>query len=112
MNAKFLAASGLVAALLSSPIAANAESFKEAVKDSLITAKIKAEMAKDKTVSASTITVETDANGKVQLGGTAKSKSEARKAVSLAKSVKGVTSVSSHIKVEPSGQPETPKGRS
>ena len=56
--------------------------------------------AKDKTVSATHIKVETDANGVVQLSGTAKSQAEADKAVSLAKGVKGVTSVDSQIKVQ------------
>ena len=67
--------------------------------DALITTKIKAEHAKDKDVSATKISVDTT-NGVVTLGGTAKSKAEADKAVTLAKNVKGVTSVKNNIKVE------------
>jgi osmotically-inducible protein OsmY len=66
--------------------------------DALITTKIKAEHAKDKDVSATKISVDTT-NGVVTLGGTAKSKAEADKAVMLAKNVKGVTSVKNNIKV-------------
>jgi hyperosmotically inducible protein len=73
---------------------------KEFVKDSVITAKIKADMAKDKDVSAMNIKVDTDANGVVQLSGTAKSRAEADKAVSIAQAVKGVTSVKNDIQVQ------------
>lgn len=67
--------------------------------DALITTKIKAEYAKDKLVSAMNIKVDTN-NGVVTLGGTAKSKAEADKAVQLAKNVKDVKSVKNDIKVE------------
>ena len=72
--------------------------------DSVITSKIKTEMAKDKQVSAMKIDVETDYSGVVKLGGTAKSQAEAAKAVKIAKSVKGVTSVQNNIKIA-GGQP-------
>ena len=75
------------------------ESVKDAVKDSVITTKIKAEYAKDKAVSAMNIKVDTDAKGVVTLSGNAKSKDEAAKAESIAKSVSGVTSVKNDIKV-------------
>lgn len=88
------------------PLAAHAadgdkdrSSPKEFVKDSVITTKIKAAMAKDKEVSATHIKVDTDANGVVQLSGTAKSRAEADKAVSIAKGVQGVTSVKDDIQV-------------
>jgi osmotically-inducible protein OsmY len=100
MNTKLFVTTGLVVGALAMPALSQADTFKEAVKDSIITTKIKAEMAKDKTVSATHIKVETDANGMVQLSGTAKSKAEADKAVTLAKGVKGVTSVDSQIKVQ------------
>lgn len=67
--------------------------------DALITTKIKAEHAKDKDVSATRISVDTN-NGVVTLSGTARSKAEADRAVMLAKNVKGVTSVKNNIKVE------------
>ena len=100
MKSKLLIAT-LVVGALSIPAAYSAETFKEAVKDSVITTKIKAEMAKDKQVSAIHIKVDTDANGMVQLTGTAKSQAEADKAVTIAKSVKGVTTVDNKIKVNP-----------
>jgi hyperosmotically inducible protein len=84
------------------PVAAHAaESPREFVKDSVITTKIKAEMAKDKQVSAMHIKVDTDKDGFVQLSGTAKSQAEADKAVSIAQSVKGVVSVKNDIQIQP-----------
>ena len=73
---------------------------KEFIKDSVITTKIKADFAKDKQVSAMRIKVDTDGSGVVQLSGTARSQAEADKAVSIAQSVKGVSSVRSDIKVQ------------
>ena len=101
MNTKRLVTTGLIIGALIVPAASYADTFKEAVKDSVITTKIKAEMATDKQVSAIHIKVDTDANGMVQLSGTAKSQAEADKAVSIANSVKGVTSVDNQIKVNP-----------
>jgi hyperosmotically inducible protein len=77
------------------------ETPKEFVKDSVITTKIKAEMAKDKEVSAMRIKVDTDANGVVQLSGYARSQAEADKAVSIAQNVKGVASVKNDIQIQP-----------
>jgi len=71
-----------------------------AFSDAAITSKIKAEYAKDKEVSAMSIHVDTD-KGVVKLGGTAKSQTEADKAVSIAKGVQGVSSVKNEIKVQP-----------
>jgi hyperosmotically inducible protein len=76
------------------------ENVKETVADSVITTKIKAEYAKDKTVSAMSVKVDTDDKGVVTLSGTAKSKAEADQAVKLARNTKGVTSVKSEIKVQ------------
>jgi len=102
MSTKLVTA--ILAAALSLPIAAySADTAKQIVKDSVITTKIKAEMAKDKQVSALRIEVETDHSGMVQLTGTAKSQAEADKAVEIAKGVKGVTSVQNSIKVGASG---------
>ena len=74
------------------------ESAKEAMSDSAITTKIKADFAADKQVSAMNIKVDTD-KGVVRLSGNAKSKEEADKAVSNAKGTKGVTSVKNDIQV-------------
>jgi hyperosmotically inducible protein len=73
---------------------------KDFVKDSVITAKIKAEYAKDKDVSAMSIKVDTDDKGVVTLSGNAKSKAEADKAVMIARDTKGVTSVKNEIQVK------------
>ena len=67
------------------------------VKDSVITTKIKAEMVKDPTVRATSIKVDTDANGVVQLSGTAKSQAEIDKAMQIAQSTKGVSTVQNKI---------------
>jgi hyperosmotically inducible periplasmic protein len=70
------------------------------IDDAVITTKIKTEYAKDKTVSAMRIKVDTN-KGVTTLSGTARSKEEADKAVALAKNVQGVTSVKNEIKIEP-----------
>lgn len=76
-----------------------AEKTNEVIDETAITAKIKAEYAKDKTVSAMKIHVETDKGGVVKLTGNARSKAESAKAVEIAKSVHGVTSVKNEITV-------------
>ena len=76
---------------------------KDVVDDATITTKIKAEFAKDKAVSAMNIKVDTD-KGVVKLSGNAKSKDEAAKAESIAKSVHGVSSVKNDIAVTASGK--------
>lgn len=72
---------------------------KTFIKDSVITTKIKAEMMKDPAVSATQIKVDTDANGVVQLSGTAKSQAEADKAAQIAQNTKGVSSVQNKITI-------------
>lgn len=86
-------------ALPMASFAADGDSLGTKVEDSVITAKVKAAFAKDKTVSATDISVETDSNGLVQLSGNAKSRAEADKAVQLTKKVKGVTAVKDDIVV-------------
>ena len=76
------------------------ERVKENVGDAMITAKIKTEFAKDKEVSALNINIDTDNKGVVTLKGKAKSKAEAEKAVSIARSVQGVTAVKSELQVQ------------
>ena len=84
------------------PQAANPpDSPKTLIKDSVITAKIKAEFMKDPAVSALAIKVDTDDKGVVQLSGTAKSKAEADKAVKIAQATQGVTQVKNEIKIAP-----------
>lgn len=78
---------------------ANRTSPKTFVKDSVITAKIKAELAEEKVSSLVRISVDTTDKGAVTLSGNAKSQAAADKAVSIARAVKGVTSVESSIKI-------------
>ena len=69
------------------------------VADSVITTKIKADLFKEPELSSMAIHVETE-KGVVMLSGFVASKSDADKAVRLAKSVEGVTQVKSAIKVK------------
>ena len=68
------------------------------VDDTWITTKVKARFVEDKQVSAANIHVKT-VNGVVELTGTAKSMDEASKAVSLARGIEHVKSVTNNIKV-------------
>lgn len=72
---------------------------KAFVKDSVITAKIKALLAEEKMSSTIHIKVDTDNKGVVQLSGTAKNQAEVEKAGSIAGGVEGVASVMNNIRV-------------
>lgn len=104
MNSK-LATTALLIGALTLPVMGFAADDKDQdrtspkawVKDSVITTKIKAEMVKDPTVSATSIKVDTDANGVVQLSGTAKSQAEIDKAMQIAQATKGVSTVQNKI---------------
>ena len=72
---------------------------KAFVKDSVITAKIKAKFAADEQVSALHIRVDTDNKGVVTLSGKAKTRAEANQAVSIAQHVEGVARVEDHIQI-------------
>lgn len=92
----------LLVSALAMPVAAFAadgDPVSTKLSDSVITTKVKAEFAKDKAVSATHVKVDTDSNGIVTLSGTAKTKEEAKKAETIAKGVKGVTSVKNDIVV-------------
>ena len=67
------------------------------VKDSLITAKIKAAFARDPQVSVLNIKVETDENGVVLLSGKARSKAESERAQAIALHTTGVSLVENRI---------------
>ena len=69
------------------------------VDDATITTRVKTRFAKDPTVSAMRINVET-MKGVVQLSGNAKSQAERDQAAQLASSVPGVTKVENHLRVE------------
>jgi len=70
------------------------------VKDSIITAKIKAQLAADHLGSVSHIKVDTDRNGGVWMTGTANSQEDMDKAVATARNTEGVKSVHSALTVE------------
>ena len=69
------------------------------IKDSVITAKIKARLATKKLSSLAHVQVETDARGAVTLGGTTSSRKEAERAVRIARETSGVTSVKDKIRI-------------
>jgi len=106
MNTK-TAAIFLVAGALMLPVAgysadkdSDRSSPKAFVKDSVITVKVKAELAEEKMSSLVKIKVDTDDKGVVYLSGTVASKAAADKAVTIAKAVKGVVDVKSTITVK------------
>ena len=70
------------------------------VKDSIITTKVKAKLAEEKLSSLVHIKVDTDNKGVVWLSGTARTQSDADKAVAIARGTEGVTSVTSEIQVK------------
>jgi osmotically-inducible protein OsmY len=75
-----------------------ADKVGDKISDAGITAGVNAELAKDSTLSALRINVDT-ANGRVSLRGTAPSSQARERATTLAKSVKGVTAVDNQLEV-------------
>jgi hyperosmotically inducible protein len=73
---------------------------KTFVKDSVITTKIKTELAGEKLSSLVHIKVDTDAKGVVSLSGTAANQAAVDRAVAIARGVKGVASVQNDIKIK------------
>ncbi len=71
------------------------------VKDSVITTKVKAKLAREKLSTAAHIRVDTDNKGVVTLSGTARNSDEATKAVEIARGVEGVAMVDNKIRVNP-----------
>ena len=99
MKTKIIA-SCIAAALFMLPMTGySADSPKTYVKDSAITTKIKTELAAEKLSSLVKIGVDTTDKGVVVLTGTAKNQNAIDKAVSIARGVKGVTSVENNIKI-------------
>ncbi len=81
-------------------VARDQQSVGSYIDDSAVTTQVKAKFAEDKTVSATSISVET-LKGTVQLSGFAKTAAEKAKAEEIARGVKGVTSVRNDIVVRP-----------
>ena len=82
-------------------VARNQETLGAYVDDAGITTAVKAKMAEDKTVAATSISVET-LNGTVQLSGFAKSQAEKNQAEAIARSTKNDKEVRNSIVERPS----------
>lgn len=81
-------------------VARNQQTVGSYVDDADITTAVKAKMAENKSVSATSISVET-LNGTVQLSGFAKSQKEKDMAAELARTAKNVRDVRNNIVVRP-----------
>lgn len=93
----------LAATMTACSVARNQETVGSYVDDTTITAEIKARMASDKDVAATSIGVET-MSGVTQLSGFAKSQAEKERASEIARQVKGVRAVRNDIIVRTSQQ--------
>ena len=70
------------------------------VKDSVITTKIKTQLAAEHLGSAKHISVDTDRDGVVWMTGTANTQEEVNQAIAIAKNTEGVKMVKSDLKVQ------------
>ena len=89
----------LFAVMLGCASTAKHEGTGEYVEDSLITTKVKAAVLNEPTLKSAEINVETY-KGVVQLSGFVSSEADIAKAASLAKGVKGVTSVKNDMRLK------------
>ena len=90
----------LLALLLTLPLlAACGKTVGETIDDATITTRVKTAFINDKDVGALRIDVDTF-KGVVTLSGRVKSKAEETRAISLAKSIRGVVDVKSTLQVE------------
>lgn len=89
----------VLAAMAGCASTAKSEGTGEYFDDSLITTKVKAMIFKEPGLKSAEINVETF-KGKVQLSGFVNSREDIDKAVELARSVKGVTSVENDMHVK------------
>src|SRR5215470_10210982 len=106
MNVRTILQNSMFALMLGSGVAMAADDMDADrsqpgtfVKDSAITAKVKAKLTADHMSNLARVHVDTDANGIVWLTGTVESPDVASRAVSLAKSTDGVRGVHDDIKV-------------
>ncbi len=95
-----LAAIGMAIVLGACAGSATTRSTGEVVDDATITARVKTAFAKDETVSAMRIDVDTH-KGAVKLNGTVKSQEEAQRAVQIAQATEGVTQVTNNLEIRP-----------
>jgi osmotically-inducible protein OsmY len=91
----------LAAVLLVLPLlAACGKTVGETIDDATITARVKTAFVNDPVIGAARIDVDTF-KGVVTLSGRVKSKDEEAKAISLAKSIRGVVDVKSTLQIQP-----------
>jgi len=95
-----LAASFILVLASGCAVSRGQETLGSYIDDAGITTSVKSRFFEDKDVAGSSISVET-LNGTVLLSGFAKNSLERNKAESIARSVKGVTSVRNEIAVRP-----------
>ena len=89
----------LLVSLMGCAATARQEGTGEYLDDSVITTKVKAEILKDDTLKSSEINVETF-KGVVQLSGFVNSQADINRAVEVARTIKGVTSVKNDMRVK------------
>lgn len=89
----------MLASFLGCASTSTKEGTGEYFDDSVITAKVKAEIFKDESLKSSEINVETF-KGVVQLSGFVNSQADIDRAVEIARNVKGVTSVKNDMRVK------------
>lgn len=89
----------LIAAMLGCAGTARQESTGEYFDDTVITTRVKAAIFNEPTLKSSEINVETF-KGTVQLSGFVSSRADIRKAVELARSVKGVSAVRNDMRLK------------
>ena len=95
----FVIAVAVASGVAGCAVTSGQESTGQYVDDATITTRVKTRFAKDPTVSAMRIDVQT-MKGVVQLGGFAKSDAEREQAAQLASAVPGVKEVQNNIRVE------------
>ena len=96
----FAALAGITIVSTGCSVARNQQTVGSYVDDSAVTTAVKAKMAEDKTVAATSISVET-LNGTVQLSGFAKTQAEKNQAEAIARNTKNVRDVRNSIVVRP-----------
>lgn len=96
----FAALAGITIVTTGCSVARHQQTVGSYVDDAGITTSVKAKFAEDKTVAATSISVET-LNGTVQLSGFAKSQAEKDRAEQLARSANHVRDVRNSITVRP-----------
>ena len=96
----FAALAGITIVSTGCSVARNQQTVGSYVDDAGITTAVKAKMAEDKSVAATSISVET-LDGTVQLSGFAKTQAEKNQAEAIARNTKNVRDVRNSIVVRP-----------